>query len=186
MVSAGVCQSGPDCRQNSKANTDEAFVCSPSWILWRAAVVQRFHQHDRLLLGGEELIAVGPEQPSTSISRPFLPPLRGWRLGETRRWGGTRELKRAERCGKDLISFDISGQQPSKQSALSCCPHGQLWTSDGLTQAERKITQLLLELRPSKGRSLPDQMGSGDQLWSRYKKMNSNKVFGPFYSDWRY
>lgn len=62
---------GLDCRQNSKANIDEAFVCSPSWMLWRAAVVQRFHQHDRLLLAVEELIAVGPEQPSTSISQPY-------------------------------------------------------------------------------------------------------------------
>lgn len=117
VVSAGVCQSGPDCRQNSKANTDEAFVCSPSWILWRAAVVQRFHQHDRLLLGGEELIAVGPEQPSTSISRPFLPPLRGWRLGETRRWGGTRESWRGQRdVGK--IWFLLTSQANNLQNKV--------------------------------------------------------------------
>ena len=29
----------------------------------------RFHQPDRLLLAREELIAVGPEQPSTSINK---------------------------------------------------------------------------------------------------------------------
>lgn len=37
--------------------------------MWQAAVVGRFHQPDRLLLAGEELIAVGPEQPSTSINK---------------------------------------------------------------------------------------------------------------------
>lgn len=182
VVSAGVCQSGPDCRQNSKANIDEAFVCSPSWILWRAAVVQRFHQHDRLLLAGEELIAVGPEQPSTSISRPFSRRcgVGGW----VKHWdGGGGDTRESWRGQRDVgnIWFLLTSQANNLQNKVRSAAV-LVGNSGHQTDSHRlreKLSNRCWTYALQKVDSFPIKWDQETNCIT--KKMNSNKVFGPFF-----
>lgn len=122
----------------------------PFWIVWQAAAVGRFHQPDRLRLAEEELIAVGPEQPSTSINKTsfWLCAVGGW----VKHWEGgipERAWDGGEMWGGSDILWHI-GPITFKTKhwcwTPACCGHA--WASPSTRHPDRQIT----ELRPQRHR----------------------------------